>query len=115
MSMNERFTERAQKVILLSQEFAQQFGHHYVGTEHLLLGLLQEGEGVAAEALKNLEVNMNTLKDRVMRVVGTGQQKGQLLGFTPRTKRIFELSFAEARQLGNNYIGTDHLLLVLIR
>ena len=115
MSMNERFTERAQKVILLSQEFAQQFGHHYVGTEHLLLGLLQEGEGVAAEALKNLEVNMNTLKDRVMRVVGTGQQKGQLLGFTPRTKRIFELSFAEARQLGHNYIGTEHLLLGLIR
>ena len=115
MSMNERFTERAQKVILLSQEFAQQFGHNYVGTEHLLLGLIQEGEGIAAESLKNLGVDVNALKDRVMRSVGTGHQKSQLLGFTPRTKRIFELSFAEARNLGHSYIGTEHLLLGLIR
>jgi ATP-dependent Clp protease ATP-binding subunit ClpC len=115
MSMNERFTERAQKVILLSQEYAQQFGHNYVGTEHLLLGLLQEGDGVASESLKNLGVDVNALKDRVTRTVGTGQQKGQLLGFTPRTKRIFELSFSEARNLGHSYIGTEHLLLGLIR
>lgn len=115
MSMNERFTERAQKVILLSQEFAQQFGHNYVGTEHLLLGLLQEGEGVAAESLKKLGIEVEALQDKVMRSVGAGQQKSQLLGFTPRTKRIFELSFAEARNLGHNYIGTEHLLLGLIR
>jgi ATP-dependent Clp protease ATP-binding subunit ClpC len=115
MSMNERFTERAQKVILLSQEYAQKFGHNYVGTEHLLLGLLQEGDGVASESLKNLGVDINELKDRVTRTVGTGQQKGQLLGFTPRTKRIFELSFSEARNLGHSYIGTEHLLLGLIR
>ena len=115
MSMNERFTERAQKVILLSQEFAQHFGHNYVGTEHLLLGLVQEGEGVAAESLKKLGVEVEALQDKVMRSVGAGQQKSQLLGFTPRTKRIFELSFAEARNLGHNYIGTEHLLLGLIR
>ena len=115
MSMNERFTERAQKVILLSQEFAQQLGHNYVGTEHLLLGLVQENEGIAAEALKKKGVHVDVLKDRVMKVASAGQQKGELLGFTPRTKRIFELSFAEARQLGNNYIGTEHLLLGLIR
>ncbi len=115
MSMNERFTERAQKVILLSQEFAQQFGHNYVGTEHLLLGLLQEGEGVAAESLKKLGVEVEALQNKVMRSVGAGQEKSQLLGFTPRTKRIFELSFTEARNLGHNYIGTEHLLLGLIR
>ncbi|RQD67003.1 MAG: ATP-dependent Clp protease ATP-binding subunit [Tindallia sp. MSAO_Bac2] len=115
MSMNERFTERAQKVILLSQEFAQQFGHNYVGTEHLLLGLMQEGEGIAAEAMKQMGMQLPSLKERVMRIVGTGQQKAQLLGFTPRTKRIFELSFAEARSLGHSYIGTEHLLLGLVR
>lgn len=115
MSMNERFTERAQKVILISQEYAQQFGHNYVGTEHLLLGLLHEGEGIAAEAMKKLGMDLPALKERVMRVAGAGQQKAQLLGFTPRTKRIFELSFAEARGLGHSYIGTEHLLLGLIR
>ncbi len=115
MSMNERFTERAQKVVLLSQEFAQQFGHNYVGTEHLLLGLLQEGEGVAANSLKKLGVEVETLQDKVMRSVGAGQGKSQLLGFTPRTKRIFELSSEEARNLGHNYIGTEHLLLGLIQ
>lgn len=115
MAMNERFTERAQKVILLSQEFAQQFGHNYVGTEHLLLGLMQEGEGIAAEAMRKMGVKLAALKERVMRIVGPGQQKAQLLGFTPRTKRIFELSFAEARSLGHSYIGTEHLLLGLVR
>ncbi len=115
MSMNERFTERAQKVILISQEYAQQFGHNYVGTEHLLLGLLHEGEGIAAEVMKQMGMKLPVLKERVMRIAGTGQQKAQLLGFTPRTKRIFELSFAEARSLGHSYIGTEHLLLGLIR
>lgn len=115
MSMNERFTERAQKVVLLSQEFAQQFGHNYVGTEHLLLGLLQEGEGVAADSLKKLGVEVETLQGKVMRSVGAGQEKSKLLGFTPRTKRIFELSSEEARNLGHNYIGTEHLLLGLVQ
>lgn len=115
MSMNERFTERAQKAILLSQEFAQQYGHNYVGTEHLLLGLLQEGEGVAAESLTKLGIEIESLQEIIKQTVGTGGENTQLLGFTPRTKRIFELSFGEARAMGHNYIGTEHLLLGLVR
>jgi ATP-dependent Clp protease ATP-binding subunit ClpC len=115
MSMHGRFTERAQKVIILSQEFAQQFGHSYVGTEHLLLGLLQEGEGIAAEVLSDIGVEITKIQDKVLRLISRGEQQGELLGFTPRTKRVFELSFAEARELGHSYIGTEHLLLGLIR
>jgi ATP-dependent Clp protease ATP-binding subunit ClpC len=115
MSMNDRFTERAQKAVLLSQEFAQQLGHNYVGTEHLLLGLLQEDEGIAAESLKNLGIDKKSLKERIIKVVGSGQKQSELLGFTPRTKRIFELSLEEARKLEHNYIGPEHLLLGLIR
>lgn len=115
MAMNERFTQRAQQAIILSQQYAAQLRHNYVGTEHLLLGLLQEGEGIAAKALSNLGVEIHELQQRIIDVVGQGLQQPQLVGYTPRSKRVFELSFQEARNLGHNYIGTEHLLLGLIR
>lgn len=116
MAMFGRFTEKAQKSILLAQEMAQEFKHNYVGTEHLLLGLLKEGDGIAAKALINMNVSVDKLKEKIIEVVGDGQEEVvQLMGFTPRTKRIFELSFAEARRLGHSYIGTEHLLLGLMR
>lgn len=116
MAMFGRFTERAQKAILLAQEEAQNLRHNYVGTEHLLLGLLKEGEGIAAKVLIGLGISTEQLKKKIEDMIGFGNEDGvQLLGFTPRTKRVFELSFAEARALGHNYVGTEHLLLGLIR
>jgi len=115
MSMNGKFTDRAQKVILLSQEIAQNYGHNYVGTEHLLLGLLNEGQGIAAETLKKLGADFNKIEKMIVTLVGRGDEEGALLGFTPRTKKVFELSLHEARELGTNYIGTEHLLLGLIK
>ncbi|RKD33760.1 ATP-dependent Clp protease ATP-binding subunit [Thermohalobacter berrensis] len=115
MAMFGRFTERAQKVVVFSQEEAKSLGHNYVGTEHLLLGLLKEGEGVAAKALQNLGVDLNKIRQEIINKVGKGEDGGQLLGFTPRTKRVFELSIMEAKSLGHNYVGTEHLLLALIR
>ena len=115
MGMSGRFTQRAQQVIILSQQFAAQLKHNYVGTEHLLLGLLQEGEGIAAKALTNLGVKMDDLKNRIINLVGQGTDGGYIAGYTPRTKRVFELSFEEARKLGHNYVGTEHILLGLIR
>ncbi|WP_199872969.1 ATP-dependent Clp protease ATP-binding subunit [Inediibacterium massiliense] len=114
--MFNRFTERAQKVIILSQEEARSLGHNYVGTEHLLLGLLREGEGIAAKALQNMNVNVEEIKEKIKDLIGLGNMDDiQVMGFTPRTKRIFELSFVEGRRLGHNYIGTEHLLLGIIR
>ncbi len=115
MSVFGKFTERAQKAIILSQQFAKQWGHNYVGTEHLLLGLLNEGEGIAAQALKNLQISEAEIQEKIIALIGYGEDNAELLGFTPRTKRIFELSVAEARELGHNYVGTEHLLLGLIR
>ncbi len=115
MSVFGKFTERAQKAIILSQQFAKQWGHNYVGTEHLLLGLLNEGEGIAAQALKNLQISEAEIQEKIIALIGYGEENVELLGFTPRTKRIFELSVAEARELGHNYVGTEHLLLGLIR
>lgn len=116
MSMFDRFTERARRVIILSQQFAQELRHPYVGTEHLLMGLVGEGQGIAARALINLGVHPEQLKHQIRAVVNYGEQGGgEVLGFTPRTKRIFELAIAEAQNLGNNYVGTEHLLLGLIR
>jgi ATP-dependent Clp protease ATP-binding subunit ClpC len=116
MAMFGRFTERAQKVILLAQSEAQKLNHNYVGTEHLLLGLIREGEGIAAKTLKKIGITEEMIRQRVIQAVGTGTlQETQLIGFTPRTKRVFELSFVEARRLNHNYVGTEHLLLGLIR
>ncbi len=114
MAMFGRFTEKAQKSILLAQEEAQRFKHNYVGTEHLLLGLIAEGEGIAAKALANEGVDLETSRQQVVNMVGYGNYETEILGFTPRTKKVFELSFLEARNLGNNYIGTEHILLGLI-
>ena len=115
MAMFGRFTERAQKVIYYAQEEAQHLKHNYVGTEHLLLGLVREGEGIAAKVLLNMGVNIDNIRNKVINLIGYGQESAEVIGFTPRTKRVFELSFIEARNLGNNYIGTEHILLGLIK
>ncbi len=116
MAMFGRFTERAQKAIVLAQDSARKLNHNYVGTEHLLLGLIREGEGIAAKTLKQMGITEEWVRQKIIQAVGLGSQAGaELLGFTPRTKRIFELSFAEARNLNHNYVGTEHLLLGLIR
>lgn len=109
-----RFTERAQKAILLAQEEAKRLRHDYVGTEHILLGLIAESEGVAATALKKVGIDLEKTREEVIRTVGGGSFDADIMGFTPRTKRIFELSFVQARKLGHNYIGTEHILLGLL-
>ncbi len=116
MSMFGRFTERAQKVVVLSQEEARRLGHNVVGTEHILLGLAAEGEGVAARALQSMNISLDAVRSEVEKVIGKGEHPPQgQIGFTPRAKRVLELAFDEARQLGHTYIGTEHILLGLIR
>ncbi|OUN01685.1 MAG: ATP-dependent Clp protease ATP-binding subunit ClpC [Firmicutes bacterium ZCTH02-B6] len=111
-----RFTERAQKVVVLSQEEARRLGHNVVGTEHILLGLVAEGEGVAARALQSMGISLDKVRAEVEKVIGKGESPPQgQIGFTPRAKRVLELAFDEARQLGHTYIGTEHILLGLIR
>ncbi|NLA83118.1 MAG: ATP-dependent Clp protease ATP-binding subunit [Clostridiales bacterium] len=111
-----RFTERAQRALVYAQEEARSFGHNYVGTEHLLLGLLREEEGVASQVLKQLGADVAKVRGLVESLIGRGNYNfSEGFGYTPRTKRIMELSFYEARNLGHNYIGTEHLLLALIR
>lgn len=114
MAMFGRYTEKAQKAILLSQEEAKGLKHNYVGTEHLLLGLIAEREGVAARALSQYGVTIEKARQEVIAIIGKGEFDADILGFTPRTKRIFELAFIEARNLGHNYVGTEHLLLGLL-
>lgn len=114
MAMFGRFTERAQKAILLAQEEAKRLKHNYVGTEHILLGLLAESEGIAAKALNQAGVTLENARNEVIRIVGEGNFEVDIMGFTPRTKRIFELSFLQARNLGHNYVGTEHILLGLL-
>jgi ATP-dependent Clp protease ATP-binding subunit ClpC len=113
--MFDKFTERAQRAIGLAQEEAKRLKHNYIGTEHILLGLLSEGGGVAAKALTNLGIQIDKLRQNIEAMVGVGKEESELQGITPRTKRVFELSFEEARKLGHNYVGTEHLLLALIR
>lgn len=111
-----RFTERAQKSLLYAQEEARNMGHNYVGTEHLLLGLLREEDGAAARVLKSLGMEIQNLREYIINLVGKGNFNfNEGFGYTPRTKRVMELSFYEARNLGHNYVGTEHLLLALIR
>jgi ATP-dependent Clp protease ATP-binding subunit ClpC len=111
-----RFTERAEKALSYSQESAVELGHNYVGTEHLLLGLAKEGSGVAARVLQAQGVTENKILKEIDQLIGKGDKTGQKpLGFTPRTKRVLELSFKEARKMGQNYIGTEHLLLGIMR
>ncbi len=114
--MFERFTERARKVVVLAQEEARQFNHNYIGTEHLLLGLLREDEGVAARALSSLNVTLDEVREQVESIVGYGEEgTGGQAPFTPRSKKVLELALREALQLGHNYIGTEHILLGLVR
>jgi ATP-dependent Clp protease ATP-binding subunit ClpC len=115
--MSNRFTERAQRVILIAQEEAKRLNHDYVGTEHLLLGLIALGEGVAAQVMANLGVDLRRVRGEVEKIVGTGDNV-MLLGeipFTPRAKKVLELAVEEAQNMGHNYVGTEHLLLGLIR
>jgi ATP-dependent Clp protease ATP-binding subunit ClpC len=114
--MFERFTDRARRVIVLAQEEARMLHHGYVGTEHLLLGLIHEGEGVAAKALESLGISLDAVRQQVEEIIGRGQQAPSgHIPFTPRAKKVLELSLRESLQLGHNYIGTEHILLGLIR
>ena len=114
--MFERFTDRARRVVVLAQEEARMLNHNYIGTEHILLGLIHEGEGVAAKALESLGISLDAVRQRVEEIIGEGQQAPSgHIPFTPRVKKVLELSRREASQLGHNYIGTEHILLGLIR
>jgi ATP-dependent Clp protease ATP-binding subunit ClpA len=114
--MFERFTDRARRVVVLAQEEARLLNHNYIGTEHLLLGLAHEGQGVAAKALELLGIRLEALRSQVQEVVGQGQRAPSgHIPFTPRAKKVLELSLRESQQLGHNYIGTEHILLGLIR
>ena len=114
--MFEKFTDKARRVVVLAQEEAKLLNHNYIGTEHILLGLIHEGEGVAAKALESLGINLDSVRDQVQEIIGQGQQAPSgHIPFTPRAKKVLELSLREALQLGHSYIGTEHLLLGLIR
>ncbi|MEY9859034.1 ATP-dependent Clp protease ATP-binding subunit ClpC [Catenulispora sp. GAS73] len=114
--MFERFTDRARRVVVLAQEEARMLNHNYIGTEHILLGLIHEGEGVAAKALESLGISLEAVRQQVEEIIGQGQQAPSgHIPFTPRAKKVLELSLREALQLGHNYIGTEHILLGLIR
>ena len=112
----EKFTERARKVLSLAQEEAQRFNHNYIGTEHLLLGLVRVEDGVSAKVLANLGVELDKVRSRVEFIIGRGDRIVQGdIGLTPRAKKVMELSVDEALRLGHHYIGTEHILLGLIR
>ena len=114
--MFERFTDRARRAVELAQEEARRLNHNYIGTEHILLGLIREGEGVAAKALESLGISLEAVRHQVKEIIGRGQQAPSgHIPFTPRAKKVLELSLREAQQLGHNYIGTEHILLGLIR
>jgi len=114
--MFERFTDRSRRVVVLAQEEARILHHNYIGTEHLLLGLIHEGEGVAARALESLGISLEAVRQQVEEIIGEGQQAPSgHIPFTPRAKKVLELSLREALQHGHNYIGSEHILLGLIR
>src|SRR5271154_1363104 len=119
LSMYERFTDRARKVMQLANQEAQRFNHEYIGTEHILLGLVKEGSGVAANVLKNLDIDLRKIRLEVEKIVQTGPGGEQVvmgkLPHTPRAKKVIEYSIEEARNLNHNYVGTEHLLLGLLR
>jgi len=114
--MFERFTDRARRAISLAEEEARALHHNYIGTEHLLLGLIGEGEGVAARALESMGISLDAVRQQVEQIIGQGEQEPQEhISYTPRAKKVLELSLREAKALGHNYIGTEHLLLGLVR
>jgi ATP-dependent Clp protease ATP-binding subunit ClpC len=114
--MFERFTDRARRVVVLAQEEARMLNHNYIGTEHILLGLIHEDEGVAAKAIKDLGISLDVVRQQVEEIIGHGQvvPSGHI-PFSPRAKKVLELSLRESIQLGHNYIGTEHILLGLLR
>ncbi len=115
-AMFERFTERARRVVVLSQEEARLLNHNYIGTEHVLLGLIHEDSGIAARALGRMGIHLEAVRGQVIAIIGQGSQvESGHIPFTPRAKKVMELSMRESLQLGHNYIGTEHLLLGLIR
>jgi Clp amino terminal domain, pathogenicity island component len=114
--MFERFTDRARRVVVLAQEEAGRLNHNYIGTEHLLLGLIREGEGIAARALEALGIRLEVVREEVEEIIGRGSEPpAGRIPFTPRAKKVLELSLREALQLSHSYIGTEHILLGLIR
>jgi ATP-dependent Clp protease ATP-binding subunit ClpC len=114
--MFERFTDRARRVVVLAQEEARMLDHNYIGTEHILLGLVHEGEGVAAKAMAAMEISLEAVRQQVEEIIGRGQQAPSgHIPFTPRAKKVLELSLRESLQLGHDYIGTEHILLGLLR
>ncbi|MDF2534699.1 MAG: ATP-dependent Clp protease ATP-binding subunit ClpC, partial [Bacillales bacterium] len=110
-----RFTEKAQKVLALAQEEAALHGHGAIGTEHILLGLVREGEGIAAKALDSLGLSTEKIRSEVEALIGHGNEETTMIYYTPRAKKVVELSMDEARKLGHSYVGTEHILLGLIR
>ena len=114
--MFERFTDRARRVVVLAQEEARLLNHDYIGTEHILLGLVHEEQGVAARALTELGISLEAVRDEVRQTIGQGDSPPTgHIPFTPRAKKVLELSLREALALGHNYIGTEHILLGLLR
>jgi ATP-dependent Clp protease ATP-binding subunit ClpA len=115
-AMFERFTDRARHVLVLAQQEARLLDHNFIGTEHILLGLIHEGEGVAAKALESLDISLEAVREKVEETIGpAGTSTTSSPPFTPRAKKVLELSLREALQLGHNYIGTEHMLLGLVR
>jgi ATP-dependent Clp protease ATP-binding subunit ClpC len=114
--MFERFTDRARRVVVLAEEEARMLDHNYIGTEHVLLGLIHEGEGVAAMTLDTLHISLEAVRQQVEEIIGRGQAASSgHIPFTPRAKKVLELSLRESLQLGHDFIGTEHILLGLIR
>ena len=114
--MYERFTDRARRAVVQAQEEARMLSHNYIGTEHILLGLIHERDGMAARALESLGISLDVVRQQVEELIGRGQQAPpEHIPFTPRSKKVLELSLREALQLGHDYIGTEHILLGLIR
>ena len=111
----DKFTRRARNVLRYAQEEAQRLSHNYIGTEHLLLGLARESDGVAARVLINLGIDLNTVRSSVESIIGRGQPVAGDIGLTPRAKKVIELAVQEARRLNHHYVGTEHLLLGLVR
>jgi len=114
--MFQRFTDRGRRVVVLAQDEARRLDHNYIGTEHILLGLIREGEGVAAKALESSGISLDVVRQQVEEIIGRGQQAPSAhIPFTPRAKKVLELSVRESKRLSHNYIGTEHILLSLIR
>ena len=114
--MFERFTDRARRVVVMAQEEARMLNHSFIGTEHILLALIREGDGVGAKALESLGISLDAVRQQVEEIIGRGQQAPSgHIPFTPRAKKVLELSLRESQHLGHEYIGTEHILLGLIR